>query len=171
MESTFANLTPGAGVILGAHDAIQGEDSITHEPMSPLQRGLAFLGIGGAIAGALKSASLAGKVAKAADKVADCAPVRVTGQALADMRKAFTKAKPQAWIDEAAKNPSKYMSAQLEKMKQGLAPLGDDGFSMEIHHRIPLAEGGTNAFDNFVFLTQTQHRRGPNYKLNHPNLP
>jgi hypothetical protein len=35
------------------------------------------------------------------------------------MKKAFTKAKPQAWIDEAAKNPSKYMSAQLEKMKQG----------------------------------------------------
>jgi hypothetical protein len=87
------------------------------------------------------------------------------------MRKAFAKAKPQAWMDEAAANASKYTSGQLERMKKGLAPLGDDGFPMEIHHRIPIAEGGSNAFSNFEFLTQTLHRRGPNYKINHPNLP
>jgi len=42
---------------------------------------------------------------------------------------------------------------------------------MEIHHKTPLAEGGTNMFDNFEFLTRTDHRLGPNYKKNHPNLP
>jgi hypothetical protein len=42
---------------------------------------------------------------------------------------------------------------------------------MELHHRTPLAEGGTNAFENLSPLTRTDHRLGPNYKLNHPNLP
>ena len=98
-------------------------------------------------------------------------PVRVTGQPLADMRRAFAAVKPQAWMDEAAANASKYSAAQLERMKKGLAPLGDDGFSMEIHHLVPLAEGGTNAMSNFQFLTRTLHRLGLNYKINHPNLP
>ena len=34
-----------------------------------------------------------------------------------------------------------------------------------------LAEGGGNIFDNFDFLTRAEHRLGPNYKLNRPNLP
>ena len=74
-------------------------------------------------------------------------------------------------MDEAATNASKYTAEQLKQMKKGLPPLGDDGFSMEIHHMIPLAEGGSNAFSNFQFLTRTLHRLGANYKLNHPNLP
>jgi len=99
------------------------------------------------------------------------APVRVTGQARADMRKAFAAVKPQAWMGEATVNASKYTAAQLERMRKALAPLCDNGFSMEIHHMIPLAEGGTNAFSNFQYLTRTLHRLGANYKLNHPNLP
>jgi hypothetical protein len=98
-------------------------------------------------------------------------PDRVTGQPLADMRKAFAATKPRAWMDEAVANASKYSAAQLERMNKGLAPLGDDGFSMEIHHLAPLAEGGTNAMSNFQFLTRTLHRLGLNYKINHPNLP
>lgn len=43
--------------------------------------------------------------------------------------------------------------------------------SMEIHHKSPLAEGGENTFDNYQFMTQEEHRRGDNYKKNHPNLP
>ena len=42
---------------------------------------------------------------------------------------------------------------------------------MELHHKVALAEGGTNAFENLVPLTRTEHRLGLNYKLNHPNLP
>lgn len=99
------------------------------------------------------------------------APVRVTGEALAKLRREFKSAKPQAWIDEAARNPHKYTRSQLAAMKKGEAPIGSDGFPMEIHHRTPLAEGGTNTMDNFDFLTRTDHRLGENYKKNHPNLP
>jgi len=98
-------------------------------------------------------------------------PARVTGAALEAMRKAFAKAKSSAWMDEATQNACRYTSDQLERMRKGLAPLGNDGFPMEIHHRIPLAEGGSNVMSNFEFLTRTLHRLGENYKINHPNLP
>jgi 5-methylcytosine-specific restriction endonuclease McrA len=42
---------------------------------------------------------------------------------------------------------------------------------MELHHKKPLAEGGTNSFDNLEILTRTGHRLGDSYKKNHPNLP
>ncbi len=106
-----------------------------------------------------------------ASKILDTAPNRITGDALAKMRKQFNAVKPQAWIDEAAKNSHKYTPDQLSRMRAGQAPIGADGFPMEIHHRTPLAEGGGNVFDNFDFLTRTDHRLGPNYKRNHPNLP
>lgn len=79
--------------------------------------------------------------------------------------------KPKAWMDEAAMNPHKYSPEQLAQMRRGEAPLGPDGYTMEIHHKRPLAEGGANTFDNFEFKTRTDHRLGPNYKKNHPNLP
>jgi hypothetical protein len=44
-------------------------------------------------------------------------------------------------------------------------------FTMEIHHKSALAEGGTNTLDNFDFMTWTEHRLGPNYKKHQPNLP
>jgi len=99
------------------------------------------------------------------------APSRITGSALATARKEFDAAKPVAWMREAATNAPKYTAEQLARMKQGLAPIGPDGFPMEIHHRAPLAEGGANLFENFEFLSRTDHRLGRNYKLNHPNLP
>jgi HNH endonuclease len=55
-------------------------------------------------------------------------------------------------------------------MRRGDAPRGSDGNPMEIHHKKPLSEGGTNAPENFEYTTQTDHRRGPNLKKNHPNL-
>ena len=65
--------------------------------------------------------------------------------------------------------------ATLEKlaaaMREGKAPIGTDGFPTEIHHKTPLAEGGKNNEDNFQMMTQAEHRRGDNYKKNHPNLP
>jgi hypothetical protein len=174
MQSTFANATPGVGAVLGAVDGANGEDSITGEKLTYFQRGMGLLAAVPFVGGMVKSTGRVAKTTRAVDKVADAIghnPVRVTGSALEGMRKAFAKAKPQAWMDEAAGNASKYTSAQLERMKKGLAPLGDDGFSMEIHHIIPLAEGGSNAFSNFQFLTRTLQCLGPNYKINHPNLP
>ncbi len=96
---------------------------------------------------------------------------RVTGAALANMRKEFNAVKPQAWKDEAARNPQKYTKDQLARMRNGQPPIGSDGYPMEIHHKKPLAEGGTNTFGNYEFLERTDHRLGPNYKKNHPNFP
>lgn len=52
-------------------------------------------------------------------------------------------------MDQAAAIAAKYTEAQLERMKEGLAALSEDGFPMEIHLIVPLAEGGTNVFSNF----------------------
>src|SRR5207245_8175321 len=101
-------------------------------------------------------------------KMENC--LRVTGKALEMLRKDFEKMKPKAWMREAAQNPVKYTAEQLARMRRGQAPIGPDGFPMEIHHKLELAAGGQNSFENFDFLTRTAHRLGDNYKLNHPNL-
>jgi hypothetical protein len=96
---------------------------------------------------------------------------RVTGVALKTARAEFNAVKPKFWQREAAQNAGSYSAESLTRMKSGKAPIGSDGHPMELHHMTPLAEGGTNAFDNLSPLTRTEHRLGPNYKTNHPGLP
>ena len=96
---------------------------------------------------------------------------RVTGDALKAARQEFNAIKPKFWKREAAANMHAYSSEQIADMAKGNAPIGADGYRMELHHKTPLAEGGTNSFDNFNPMTRTDHRLGPNYKSNHPNLP
>jgi RHS repeat-associated protein len=96
---------------------------------------------------------------------------RVSGDALKAARKEFEKVKPGFWKDQATTNPGAWSAKDLDRMKRGRPPIGADGHPMELHHRVPLAQGGTNQFDNMVPMTQTQHRLGPNYKKNHPGLP
>jgi hypothetical protein len=51
-------------------------------------------------------------------------------------------------------------------MLQGLAPIGTDGYPVELHH-----PGGINVPIEFMdILTRTNHRLGGNYRLNHPFL-
>lgn len=50
----------------------------------------------------------------------------------------------------------------------GKAPIGDDGFPVELHHKVPLSRGGTNDFSNLEPLTRTGHRLGGNFRRNHP---
>ena len=97
--------------------------------------------------------------------------VRVSGDALKAARREFERLKPSLWREEAARNPGRYTQDQLADMLAGRGPIGSDGFRMELHHRVPLANGGTNAFDNIVPMTRTDHRLGGNYSLNHPGLP
>jgi hypothetical protein len=96
---------------------------------------------------------------------------RVSGEELEKLRKEFEATKSKFWKHEAGSRPSAYSPEDLARMKQGKPPVGSDGFPMELHHKVPLAEGGTNAFENLAPLTRTEHRLGLNYKLNHPNLP
>jgi hypothetical protein len=79
--------------------------------------------------------------------------------------------KPRFWKREAATNPGAYAPDNLARMLQGKAPIGPDGHPMELHHRQPLAEGGSNSFENLQPLTRTEHRLGEQYKKNHPGLP
>jgi len=106
--------------------------------------------------------------AKAATKARK---VDTASDALKAARKEFERMKPKAWMEEAAKHPDKYTPDQLVRMKRGKTPIGNDGYPMEIHHKKPLSVGGENCYDNFQFLTQTEHRRGDNFRINHPNLP
>ena len=96
---------------------------------------------------------------------------RITGSDLKSMRMEFNRMRPEFWKNEAKANPRKYSQENLDRMSQGKAPLGSDGNPMELHHRIPLAEGGKNSFEHLQPMTRTDHRMGGNYKANHPGLP
>ena len=96
----------------------------------------------------------------------------VTGAALRAARAEFNELKPEFWKAEAAGGKAGTYSAEnLARMRAGKAPIGPDGYPMELHHRTPLAERGTNTFDNLEPLSRTDHRLGSNYKKNHPGLP
>jgi hypothetical protein len=108
---------------------------------------------------------------KPADAMARQAkPERVTGEELAKRRREFNAMRPKLWKEEAEKNPQKYTTEQLDQIRRGETPIGSDGKPMEIHHKIPLTEHGTNTYDNFMFGPRQNHRIGPNFKKNHPNL-
>jgi hypothetical protein len=53
-------------------------------------------------------------------------------------------------------------------MMKGKAPIGSDGYPMELHHKVMLARGGSNDIDNLIAMTRTDHRLGANYAKNHP---
>ncbi len=129
--------------------------------------------IAGAVIGGRLGRNAAGTTARVTDNAAEAAraTTRVTGAALSAARKEFDSLRPTLWRQEAATNPARYSPSQLADMRAGRGPIGNDGYRMELHHRIPLANGGTNAFDNLVPLTRTEHRLGGNYSINHPGLP
>ncbi len=66
----------------------------------------------------------------------------------------WTTVRQRYWKNEAYFNPDRYLD-DLDRLKKGLAPIGEDGFSMELHH--PLGRNGKNFFV-FEPLTQSQHR-------------
>jgi hypothetical protein len=96
---------------------------------------------------------------------------RVSGEELAKLRREFEAIKSRFWKNEAAVNATAYTPENLARMRNGKPPIGPEGYPMELHHKVPLAEGGTNSFANLAIKTRTEHRLGPNYKQNHPNLP
>lgn len=96
---------------------------------------------------------------------------RVSGEPLAKLRRDFEAVKARFWKNEAEVNPGAYSPENLARMRNGKPPIGSDGYPMELHHKVSLAEGGTNSFANLAIKTRTEHRLGPHYKQNHPNLP
>jgi len=121
--------------------------------------GGALLDVAGAVPGVPSVAAL-----RRADDVIDAARLAKARAEFGAVRRAF-------WKNEASANASAYSAENLARMRKGRAPIGEDGFPMELHHRTPLANGGTNEFDNLQIMTQTDHRRGDNYRRNHPDIP
>ena len=66
----------------------------------------------------------------------------------------WTTVRQRYWKNEAFYNPSNYTDFNLNRMKKGLAPIGNDGFPMELHH--PFRRQGDNFFV-FEPLTRMEH--------------
>ena len=67
----------------------------------------------------------------------------------------WTTVRNRYWKNEAYYNPNLYLKSDLTRMSKGRAPIGYDGFSMELHH--PNGRKGQNYFI-FEPLTRTAHR-------------
>lgn len=81
-------------------------------------------------------------------------------------RNAFAKQRRIFWKSEAQDNPGKYLDnpENLNRMKEGKPPIGNDGFPMQLHH----PDGNPAA--KLVPMTKTDHVLGPNFAKNHPWL-
>src|SRR5207249_1417171 len=77
-------------------------------------------------------------------------------------RAAFKLEREAFWKAEAENNAAKYSAEDLEKMRNGRAPTGSDGYPIELHHVDRTAYGGLEP------MTRTDHRLGDNYMKNHP---
>lgn len=122
---------------------------------------------GGALVKASTKVDDAADVVKAVNKIdnsLDAVNTTKKGWKVGDDIASLTKAgnKPswstvrqRYWKNQTHSNPLKYSNENLSRMKKGLAPIGKDGFSMELHH--PYGRKGKN-FYKFTPLTRTQHR-------------
>ena len=93
---------------------------------------------------------------------------RVTGDALKAARKEFNRVRPEFWKNEAKVNPGEYTLENLARREQGKAPIGSDGHPIELHHKTPLAEGGTNSFDNLQKVDENGTSPGPQLERESP---
>jgi len=65
--------------------------------------------------------------------------------------------------DSSSGKPYENTPENQERMKQGKAPIGNDGKPVELHHE------GQQANGQLTEKTQTEHRGGEDFKKNHPN--
>ncbi|WP_309671111.1 HNH endonuclease, partial [Gemmatimonas sp.] len=84
------------------------------------------------------------------------------------LRAEFGAVRTKFWLNEAATNSGAYSAADLLRMRGGKAPIGPDGFPLELHHKDPLNKTGTNDISNLEILSRSAHRLGENYRRNHP---
>ncbi|MGQ0765418.1 MAG: RHS repeat-associated core domain-containing protein [Gemmatimonadota bacterium] len=84
------------------------------------------------------------------------------------LRAEFNAVRGSYWKNEALNNAGAHSADDITRMRLGKAPIGEDGFPVELHHKTPLSKGGKNTIDNLEPKTRTDHRLGENYKKNHP---
>jgi hypothetical protein len=134
------------------------------------------LGGAGKVAGEV-AAEVAGKAGKAAAQIADHAPPLVKVAKKPNRSKAVSPA--QAVSAGPARGGASKLPASsapsasgayvpspenTARMERGRAPIGVDGRPVEIHHEAQRPDG------RLIEMTQTQHRGGDNFRLNHGNI-
>jgi hypothetical protein len=85
-----------------------------------------------------------------------------SGQELADLRKAFNSNERKNFLKNIANDPVKanqlkkagLSDADIQMMQDGLVPSG-----YQVHHKIPLDGGGTNAMDNLVMIKNDPYHK------------
>ena len=70
---------------------------------------------------------------------------------------AWSTVRSRFWKNEALNNPSEWTESNISRMQGGRAPIGRDGYSMQLHHVKPRAAGGSDDFGNLQAMTQTAH--------------
>ena len=112
-------------------------------------------------------------VARVADDVADTAKVgwnvgeNITNLTKAGNKPSWSTVRQRYWKNEAALNPSGYSASNLELMKKGKAPLAElNGkfYPMELHHKIPRHQGGSDAYENLLKVTPWDHAAMDKYR-------
>ena len=79
-------------------------------------------------------------------------------------RNEFRKQRQEFWKTDLQQHPERYSPDAADRINSNKAPIGEDGFPEELHHR----GGGPN--DALIPMTRTDHRLGDNYSKNHPWL-
>jgi hypothetical protein len=69
----------------------------------------------------------------------------------------WTTVRNRYWKNDALNNPDSWSPANLERMKQGLAPLDGASRSYELHHILPRSQGGKHFPGNLEILTHDTH--------------
>lgn len=124
-----------------------------------------------------KADDLAGaaKAVGKADDVGDAAKARANTDDLAGGGKAWkvgdsidaptkagnspswTTVRQRFWKNEAIKNSDSWSPANLQPMRNGLAPVDNIGRPYELHHLVWRSQGGSSALPNLEILTHDQH--------------
>jgi hypothetical protein len=112
---------------------------------------------------AVDNAHDASKIADGVEAFVDTTSVAKKGWKVGDDIRNLTKAgkdpswtalRQRYWKNEAYYHPERYPN-DLKRLKKGRAPIGEDGFPMELHH--PNGRDGNNYY-LFEPMTRTKHR-------------
>ena len=116
---------------------------------------------GGAI---VRAVTKGGRIADTIKTVDNTVSTAKRGWNVGDNVAALTKAgntpswstvRQRFWKNEAFYNSSAYSAPNVSRMRKGRAPIGSDGYSMELHH--PYGRKGKNYYI-FYPVTYTQHK-------------
>jgi RHS repeat-associated protein len=151
---------PVVGDIVDVASAVVGTDLLTGEKLSAGERLLTVVGtIVGSGRGARVAVGAAAELAEGAVEARRATRVAAHADDAADAVRTGEKIGGDA-AQTGRRIPNSELTPPTER---GRAPIGNDGQPVELHH--PGQQHGAPLDE----MTQTEHRRGGNFKRNHPN--